>query len=141
MRRNSKHRRRLSAGLVLAILLTQLATVAFACRTDSPAPIAMPEMAAMLNCQEMAANADNAQNSRANPILCHAHCDQGAQATPAPLSIDPPTTAGFLAGALASASSLLTPPVSVQSRNTALADSGPAPGWPPAWLAYLVLRN
>lgn len=141
MRRNSKHRRRLSAGLVLAILLTQLATVAFACRTDSPAPIAMPEMAAMLNCQEMAANADNAQNSRANPILCHAHCDQGAQATPTPVSIDPPTPAGFFADTLTSAPLLLPVPLSVQSRNTALADSGPAPGWPPAWLAYLVLRN
>lgn len=141
MGRSNKRRRRLSAGLVLAMLLTQFATVAFACRTDSPAPIAMPKMAAMLSCQEMAAGADNPQNSSANPILCHAHCDQGAQATPTPVGIDPPATAGFFAGTPTSAALLLLVPVSVQSRNTALADSGPAPGWPPAWLAYLVLRN
>ncbi|MFZ5697598.1 MAG: hypothetical protein ACOY9J_02555 [Pseudomonadota bacterium] len=144
MRQIRKHRRRLSAGLVLAILLTQFATVAFACRIDlpasTPASVALP----MDGCVAWAAEAqDNDTGTRANPALCHAHCDQGAQAaSTTPLSVDPPTATGFFAGtAPVSAPSLPTPLISVQARNTALADSGPAPGWPPAWLAYLVLRN
>jgi hypothetical protein len=121
--------------MVVAVLFMQIATSAYACPkvasglADTAAETMMP------GCDgHMAGSKDVEQ-----PSLCHAHCQQGSQATQPAAPPDLPG-ATALAAVLDWRSVALLPVLPVQRERVA-APGGSPPGSPPLYLRLLVLRN
>lgn len=137
-----RHIRRLSACLVAVLLLTQLATVAFACAVEQ-APQEAPQeaavvqfMADMPGCPEMAAVP--APVVVQDVSLCHAHCDQGSQVTSASLALDLSGSASIQSGLRVSGELEQDLIAGIDPRDSL---EVPTTGWPPPYLTFLVLRN
>lgn len=132
-----RHIRRLSASLIAVLLLTQLATAVFACTVEqaSQETASMQPMADMPGCPKMA----SAPAPLAMDVsLCHAHCDQGSQVVSPSLGLDLLAFASVHSGFRVSSD--LVPDLSASfDRRVVLAS--PTTGWPPPYLAFLVLRN
>lgn len=135
MRLHRRPIRSLSGWLTLLLLITQIATAAYACPAAlavANAPVAMVEMP---GCDgNMPGTMDPEQ-----PQLCRAHCQQGSQAvhpTPAP---DAPTAPVLLAVLDWTDSALM--PTQPAGRATLVTSGAPPPGSPPLYLRLLVLRN
>lgn len=137
----------LTGWLGVALVFMQLAVSAYACP--------MAQGTASDNASNMAgANAmpDCAGNSLlamdpAQPLLCLAHCQQGAQAAQPTATLDAPASPVLLAVLDWSPLALLPGTLQATAGNTPTARWGasppgaPSPGSPPIYLALLVLRN
>lgn len=132
----------LSGWLAVALLFMQLAVSAYAC------PMAQGT-ARVMGTNEVATNVmpDCAGNSPlamdpAQPLLCQAHCQHGAQAAQPTPALDAPASPLLLAvldwSAACALPGLLPQPA---LRASALSAGAPPPGSPPLYLALLVLRN
>lgn len=143
MRRNSTAVRTLTASLAVVLLLTQWATVAFACaapgtvETSPPALMADigADMDGMPDCARMNAVVEP---PAADSSLCHAHCGQGSQASASTFGLDQPASAVGLPGFWAPA---LWPDNRLAISSRQVPRPKPASGWPPPYLSFLVLRN
>lgn len=143
MRRNGKSVRTLTALLAVALLLTQWATAAFACATSGPVdgvpPVVVVEIAAdmggMAGCSQMSAVAEP---PTVDSTLCHAHCNQGSQATATPFGLDQPASPVGLSGFWEAAP---WPDIRLVAGNHQVPRPKPTSGWPPPYLSFLVLRN
>lgn len=127
----------LSASLVAVLLLTQLATVAFACTAElAPPPVEPVQvMDDMPGCAQMG---EAIEPRVSDTSLCFAHCDRGSQASSPSLVLDVYGAAVIQTGfrvSNASDSDL----VAVVDRRRA--HDVPTTGWPPPYLTFLVLRN
>ena len=135
MKLHSGTRRWLASLLAAVFLCLQFVTSAYACPRGGDTGSAA--MAAMPDCAGMTEPLDPDQ-----PQLCKAHCDQDKQSVntlPAPI----PDAAAVLAidwllsrAATALAVADVSPLPAVRT-----AHSAPPAGTPPAYLAFLVLRN
>lgn len=149
MRSLRRHRGWLTGWLIAVLLLTQLATAAYACPQLAPAPADavadMADMADMVDMADMTAMPDcsGAMPARMDPDqpqLCKAHCesDQRSLNSQAAAPDAPPALA---VGAVWVGSV----DVARQARRAAsmprsVAD-GPPTGAPPLYISLLVLRN
>lgn len=143
MRRNGKAVRTLTAFLAGVLLLTQWTTAAFACAAPGTVDSAL-----LVVTSDIAASMDGMPDcSRMNTVvevpsvdtsLCHAHCDQGSQASASLFGSDQVPSAIVLSGFWA-----LTPwpDNRLASGNQRTPRPKPTSGWPPPYLSFLVLRN
>jgi len=116
------------------LLITQTATVAYACPAIAAAQAAVV-MAAMPGCE---GNMPGAMDPD-QPQLCKAHCQQGSQTVhPTPAS-DVPATPLLLAVLDWTSAALM--PARPAARTSIVTPGGSPPGSPPLYLALLVLRN
>jgi len=129
-----RQRRWLCGALFAVLLFAQLATAAYACPRTAGGASAPAAMAAMPDCHgAMPATMDPAQ-----PQLCKAHCDQGAQTLGATAAVDLPVSPLLLAVLDWSAQARAQP---VVGRHFSPLPSGaPPPGTAPLYLSLLVLR-
>ena len=135
MRLNRRPTRWLSAWLAALLLLTQLATAAYACPALVAAAQASAAMAAMPGC---AGNMPGAMDPD-QPQLCQAHCQQGSQTVqPTPPS-DAPVTPVLLAVLDWAQAARL--PALVAGLAHEISPGASVPGSPPIYLRLLVLRN
>lgn len=142
MRSLRRHRGRLTGWLIAVLLLTQLATAAYACPQLAPPPADMADMVDMADMTAMpdCSGAMPARMDPDQPQLCKAHCesDQRSLNSQAAAPDAPPALA---VGAVWVGSV----DVARQARRTAsmprsVAD-GPPTGAPPLYISLLVLRN
>ena len=131
-------RRWIASALVMVFVGLQLATAAYACAAGTGTPGSndwAQAMAAMPDCAEMEQSLDPG-----DPQLCKAHCDQNKQSVnSSPAATDP---AGAQVVDWLLSRLLLQPPLAEPApTGTKAGPSGPPKGAPPAYLAYLVLRN
>lgn len=137
--------RRVARLLVAALLFTQGAVVAHACRAalDTAAVTAAAAPAPEPPCPYHHAEAAPADQADAQPApaldatLCKAHCDQTQTSVSAKLQID--TTA--MAACIAPMQWPSLAPVASAVPLPAVRDPGPPPGSPPLYIAYAVLRR
>lgn len=128
--------RLLSGWLVLTLLFAQVASAAYACPQGlaSSAPV-QQAMAEMPGCDgHMAAGLDDAQ-----PSLCKAHCEQGAQSVNSVAASDVP--AATTLWAVLDWAPLALVPVQAGHGQVLALSGAPPPGAPPLYIALLVLRN
>ncbi len=124
-------RRTIAWLCAIAFAWLQLATSAYACPALSGA--AGPSSAAMPNCESMSVATIDAEQ----PNLCKAHCDNDKQRVTGDHGVDVPAVA-----ALDNASIWRAARRGVQdARSGATPDTGPPPGAPPIFIAFVVLRN
>lgn len=117
----------------MLLLFTQLATAAYAC--PAAAAAAVPAMADMPGCDGRMTRPQDPDQ----PLLCQAHCQQGAltvQATPAADAAPTPVLLAVLDWALVD-----WLPAQPAARASALVPGAAPPGTPPRYLVLLVLRN
>lgn len=142
MRSLRRHRGRLTGWLIAVLLLTQLATAAYACPQLAPPPADMADMVDMADMTAMpdCSGAMPARMDPDQPQLCKAHCesDQRSLNSQAAAPDAPPALA---VGAVWVGSV----DVARQARRAAsmprsVAD-GPPTGAPPLYISLLVLRN
>lgn len=126
--------RRWIATLLAAVFLClQMVTSAYACPAGSEAPAAM---AAMPDCAGMA------QPDPEKPQLCKAHCDQDKQSVNSLSSPLPDSTAVLVVDWLLTRAAAALEVVDLAPLPAVrAAHSTPPAGAPPAYLAFLVLRN
>lgn len=130
------HRRWIASLLAVVLLCLQLATAAYACATPGKPPSAVMVMPDMPDCPGMTALDEQ------SPQLCKAHCDRDKQSvnTAPPVDLAPALAVDWLLSRLVVAQ-LEAPALAVTLPAVMAAHTGPPPGAPPAYLAYLVLRN
>jgi hypothetical protein len=126
-------RRRLAVVLIVVLLFSQFATVAYAC--PNSAKQEHGSNAAMADC-EGASGA--ARMDPEHPLLCQASCEDTAQSSGTSATAD---------SVQASALLYVLPPAAARDQDHGLpADvlpslGEPPPGWPPLYLLNRVLRN
>lgn len=162
MRFYRRPKRWLSGWLAMLLLVSQLATAAYACPATGAASLrmapsaALPDMPHMPNMPNMPGMPDmpNMPNMPSmpgcdgrmaglqdpdQPLLCQAHCQQGALTVhPTPATDAPPSPVLLAVLDWAPAAWLPTQPA---ARASALAPGAAPPGAPPRYLVLLVLRN
>ncbi len=130
--------RRVARVLAAALLFTQGAMVAHACKTAiaAEAPVALPTACAEHHVRAEAGALPD-RSSPADVQVCKAHCDQAQTTVGAKFQIDTSAIAASIVPmpwfVLAPAASA---PVIAVPRNT-----GPPLGTPPLYIAYAVLRR
>lgn len=159
MRFYRRPKRWLSGWLAMLLLVSQLATAAYACPATGAASLrmapsaALPDMPHMPHMPHMP-NMPNMPNMPSmpgcdgrmaglqdpdQPLLCQAHCQQGALTVhPTPATDAPPSPVLLAVLDWAPAAWLPTQPA---ARASALAPGAAPPGAPPRYLVLLVLRN
>jgi len=135
MRLQRRPTRWLSGWLIAVLLLTQLATSAYACPANVGAVSSAAVMADMPGCD---GNMPAAMDPD-HPQLCQAHCQQGSQAMPHAPALDAPSLPLLLA-VLDWTHDLLLPALPT-ARTAAVSPGASPPGSPPLYLSLLVLRN
>jgi hypothetical protein len=133
----TKAPRRWIASLLAAVLVClQLATAAYACATPGKPSQPVAAMSDMPDCPGMTALDDQ------SPPLCKAHCERDKQSVNTTPSLDLTPTLGvdwllsrLLVSRPGAASGAQVLPA-VRAAHT-----GPPPGAPPVYLAFLVLRH
>jgi hypothetical protein len=125
----------LCGWLVVAVLFMQVATSAYACPKIASALADPVAQTMMPGCDGHWAGSKDVEQ----PSLCHAHCQQGSQATQ-PAALPDLPFAGALAAVLDWRSAALLP-VQPAHRERMAAPGGSPPGSPPLYLRLLVLRN
>jgi hypothetical protein len=133
---NKAHRRWIASLLAAVLVCLQVATAAYACATPgkpAPAVMAMPDMP---DCPGMTVLDEQ------SPQLCKAHCDRDKQSvnTAPPVDLTPALAVDWLLSRFV-VSQLEGPAQALALPAVMAAHTGPPPGTPPAYLAYLVLRN
>ena len=156
MRFYRRPKRWLSGWLAMLLLVSQLATAAYACPATGAASLRMAPSAALPDMPHMP-NMPNMPNMPSmpsmpgcdgrmaglqdpdQPLLCQAHCQQGALTVhPTPATDAPPSPVLLAVLDWAPAAWLPTQPA---ARASALAPGAAPPGAPPRYLVLLVLRN
>lgn len=138
----ANQRRRVAAWLVASLLFSQWAVAAYVCPAlrDALASAAMTakmDGADMADCPGMKAGTSDGKA----PLMCKAHCEQSQHA------FDKSATAADVAQITPMLVALLDwRPVRVRQIGSPgllsqPSATGPPPGWPPLFLAFLVLRN
>ncbi len=146
MRSNLRLHRRstrwLSGWLGVALVFMQLAVSAYACpMAQGAANVNRSSMAGSNVMPDCAGNSPLAMDP-AQPLLCLAHCQQGAQAAQPTATLDAPANPVLLAVLDWSPLALHSGALAVLVANTPASNAGaPPPGSPPIYLALLVLRN
>jgi hypothetical protein len=135
MRPHRRTQRWLSGWLAALLLFTQLMTAAYACPAVAHAPASTQAMADMPDC----AGHRGAAMDPEQPLLCQAHCQQGAQTVHPTPAVDAPAIPLLLA-VLDWAPALLLP-AQCAARSTVLTAGAAPPGDPPLYISLLVLRN
>ena len=159
MRFYRRPKRWLSGWLAMLLLVSQLATAAYACPATGAASLRMAPSAALPDMPHMPImpNMPNMPNmpdmpdmpgcdgrmaglqDPDQPLLCQAHCQQGALTVhPTPATDAPPSPVLLAVLDWAPAAWLPTQPA---ARASALAPGAAPPGAPPRYLVLLVLRN
>ena len=133
---NKAHRRWIASLLAAVLVCLQLATAAYACVAPGKPPAAVVVMPDMPDCPGMTALDET------SPQLCKAHCDRDKQSvnTAPPADLAPALAVDWLLSR--SVVSQVEGPAQAATLPAVMAaHTGPPPGDPPAYLAYLVLRN
>jgi hypothetical protein len=129
--------RRAIASLLAAVLVClQLATAAYACASPGQPGQPVVAMSDMPDCPGMTALDD------VSPPLCKAHCDRDKQTVNTAPGVDLASALTLdwllsrLVVSLPAAATEADAPAAVMAAHT-----GPPPGAPPLYLAFLVLRH
>ena len=134
LQRSIRRRRVLSAVVVLVLLFSQFLTAAYACPRykvqQTGAHQAMPDCEGASGAGEM---------DPQHPLLCQASCEDEAQSSSSLVSADLPQTSVLLYLLPPAGESEASPAPAAHSLLSSLGQ--PPPGWPPAYLFNLVLRN
>ena len=127
-------RRWIASSLAVVLVCLQLATAAYACVAPGQ-PMQEVVMADMPDCPGMTALDDQ------SPQLCKAHCDRDKLSVNTTPAVDLPIV--LAVDWLLSRSVLALPDATESDALPAAmaAHTGPPPGAPPVYLAFLVLRN